>query len=218
VTAPAHGTRTGLLWYASYGANTDPTRFACYVAGGVPPGGARANPGCRDRTPPRGRRALWLPGGVYFALASRMWGGGLALYDPDLPGAAPARAYLVTAGQFADIAAQEMYRDPGADLDLAALPREGRRVLGPGRYETVVYRGDLDGHPILTFTAHWGLADTRPEPPSAGYLRTIGGGLAAAHQWSAARTGAYLAGRPGARGAWSADRVAELLTGGATGG
>ncbi|GAB3451220.1 hypothetical protein GCM10027570_27570 [Streptomonospora sediminis] len=135
-----------LVWYASFGANMAPQRFTCYLTGGIPPGGSRANPGCRDTAPPRGQRALWLHGGIYFALASRMWGGGLALYDPDLPGAAPARAYLVTAGQFSDIAAQEMYRGPASDLDLSDLPPHGRRTLGAGRYETIVHCGDLGGY------------------------------------------------------------------------
>ncbi|MFC4564881.1 histone deacetylase [Nocardiopsis mangrovi] len=204
-----------LVWYASYGANMSADRFACYVSGGVPPGGARANPGCRDRTPPRDRRALWLEGGVHFAFASPMWGGGLALYDPGLPGAAPARAYLVTAGQFADIAAQEMYQAPRADHDLAEVVRTGRLVLGPGRYETLLYCGGLDGHPVLTFTASERSTDVPAAAPSAGYLGTIGRGLRAAHGWSARRTGAYLAGRPGAVRAWTAEEVAAVVEGSA---
>ncbi|MFC7330913.1 histone deacetylase [Marinactinospora rubrisoli] len=187
-------------------------RLACYIEGGTPPGGSRANPGCRDRRPPRAVRPLWLPGGVYFALRSPMWGGGLAGYDPGLPGAAPACAHLVTAGQFADIAAQEMYRPPGTDLDLAPVLRTGRHLLGPGRYETMLHVGDLDGHPILTFTASWTQADVAPTAPSAGYLRAIGAGVRSAHGWSPARVGGYLAGRPGAAGHWTPERVTALLT------
>lgn len=57
------------------------------------------------------------------------------MYDPLLPGEAAARAYLMTAGQFADVAAQEMYRKPGVDLDVladvVARGRAGtRRPLG----------------------------------------------------------------------------------------
>ncbi|MFC3997468.1 histone deacetylase [Nocardiopsis sediminis] len=203
----------GLVWYASYGANMSADRFACYVAGGVPPGGKRANPGCRDRTPPRERRALWLAGGVHFAFTSRMWGGGLALYDPALPGATPACAYLVTAEQFTDIAAQEMYKAPGADHDLAEVLRTGRIVLGAGRYETLLHRGDLDGHPILTFTSHAPSTEVQATSPSARYLGTIGSGLRATHGWSAQRTGAYLASRPGTSGTWTGEEVAALLAG-----
>ncbi|GAA1765558.1 histone deacetylase [Streptomonospora arabica] len=200
-----------LVWYASYGANMSLERFSCYLAGGVPPGGSRANPGCRDTAPPRARCAVWLPGGVYFALASRMWGGGLALYDPDLPGAAPARAYLVTSGQLGDFAAQEMYRSPDGDPDLARVPERGRLRLGAGRYETLVHCGDVDGHPVLTFTAHWPSAAVEPAAPAASYLGVIGSGLRGGHGWSARRSAAYLASRPGARGTWRSAQVAALL-------
>ncbi|MUL40679.1 histone deacetylase [Streptomonospora sp. PA3] len=186
-------------------------RFACYLGGGVPPGGSRANPGCRDGAPPRERCAVWLRGGIYFALASPMWGGGLALYDPDLPGAAPACAYLVTAEQFADIAAQEMYRAPAAARDPSRVPAGGRLSLGGGRYETIVHCGHIGGHPVLTFTAHWPRSAVEAAAPAAAYLGVIGAGLRAGHGWSARRCGAYLAARPGAAGVWTARRVAALL-------
>ncbi|ASU83983.1 histone deacetylase [Nocardiopsis gilva YIM 90087] len=201
-----------LVWYASYGSNMAADRFGYYLAGGSPPDGARTNPGCRDRTPPRSQRAVWLNGGVYFALTSRMWGGGLALLDPSLPGAAPARAYLLTAEQFSDVAAQEMYRDPGAELGLDTALRKGRDVLGEGRYETLVYCGRLDGHPVLTFTARWSRPHVPVEAPAASYLRLIGGGLRETHGWAVERTAAHLAHRPGARGAWTSADVATLLS------
>jgi hypothetical protein len=204
----------GLVWYASYGANTDDRRFSCYVRGGAPPGGTRENPGCRDRTPPRAEAAVWLPGGVYFGLESPMWGGGLAMLDPALPGTAPARAYLVTAEQFSDIAAQEMYRSPGTGPDPRAALATGRAVLGVGRYETLLHCGDLDGRPVLTFTAHWSAADVAPNAPSPVYLAMIAAGLAAAHGWGPRRTADYLASRPGAAGHWTGERVEALITGG----
>ena len=52
-------------------------------------------------------------GGIYFATESPVWTGGRAFYDPELRGRAAMRSCLVTAGRFSDIAAQEMYRDPG---------------------------------------------------------------------------------------------------------
>lgn len=207
------GVADGLVWYVSYGANMAAERLRCYIAGGTPPGGSRANPGCRDRAAPREDRAVWVPGGVYFALESPMWGGGLALYDAGLPGRAAARAHLVTAGQFADIAAQEMYRSPGLDVDLAALRHGGRLSLGEGRYETLVHAGDLDGRPMVTFTAPWRCADVAPARPSAAYLRTLGGGLMDGHGWPARRAAAYLAGLPGC--GHTAAQVTAVLAGGA---
>jgi hypothetical protein len=61
--------------------------------------------------------AVELTGAMYFAIESPVWGGGRAFYDPQAEGRVLARADLVTTDQFADIAAQEMYRAPGANLD-----------------------------------------------------------------------------------------------------
>ncbi len=98
--------------YVSYGSNMASRRFACYIAGGQPPGGIRVNPGARDRTLPERDIAVDLPGTVYFAGKSPQWGGGVAFYDPVVPGTTAARGYLVTAGQLVDVLAQEMYREP----------------------------------------------------------------------------------------------------------
>ncbi len=200
-----------LVWYASFGANMALDRLNCYIKGGTPPGGSRFNPGCGDRTPPRAHRAVWLAGETYFALSSPMWGGGLAIHDADLPGATPARAHLVTAGQFGDIATQEMYREPDGELDLTTVLRDGRDVRGQGRYDTLVHGGDIEGWPVVSFTAHWSLADVDVALPSAAYLRVIGAGLRAAHGWSLERVAAHLAQRPGASGRWHAADIAALL-------
>ncbi|MGB9013248.1 MAG: hypothetical protein WCB95_10395, partial [Aeromicrobium sp.] len=100
------------VWYVSYGSNMWATRLACYLEGGTPPGGDRANPGARDQTPPVRSTAIDLPGTLYFAGRSAQWGGGVAFYDHLSAGFTAARAYLVTAQQFADVAAQEMRREP----------------------------------------------------------------------------------------------------------
>ncbi|MFJ4597978.1 histone deacetylase [Kitasatospora sp. NPDC088861] len=204
----------GLVWYAAYGSNLHAARLACYLRGGRPDGGARTYPGCRDRRPPRRDVATVLPGTLYFARESAVWGGGSGYYDPDAPGELPCRIYLVTASQFSDIAAQEMHRSPGADLDLTRALAHGRDQRGPGRYETLVHAGALDGHPLLTFTASEGLAGAALNPPSAPYLRTLAAGLAESHGWSTRRCADYLASRPGAAGHWNAADVLAVLGGG----
>lgn len=200
------------LWYVAYGSNLHPARLACYLAGGVPAGGTAAHPGCRDPRPPAGSRPVMVPGCLYFATRSPRWGGGRAFYDPDAPGETAARAYLLTRSQFSDIAAQEMYRAPGDDLDLTRVLAHGRERLGPGRYETLVYAGDLDGLPMLTFTAPWRVDDVPPRAPSAPYLSHLAAGLMDAHRWDPPRTGRYLAGCSGAAGHWTAADVVSLLT------
>ncbi len=201
-----------MVWYASYGSNMHSARFRCYVAGGMPEGGAIDLPGCRDRTFPTRTLPLLLPGVVYFATESLTWTGGRAFYSPDAPGETAARAYLVTAAQFSDIVAQEMYRPPGTDLDLTEVLESGRLALGPGRYETLVDAGTLGGFPILTCTAPRDYVDLPRNPPSVAYLRHLAAGLAEAHEWPVAKIAAYLASRPGAYPYWSPDSVAALLT------
>jgi hypothetical protein len=201
-----------LVWYVSYGSNMDARRFRYYLEGGRPPHGALTYPGARDPGPPRASRPVWLPGGVYFATRSKTWGGGRALYDPGLPGRAAARAYLITAGQFSDVVAQEMYRAPGADLDLAGVAAAGRVQIGDGRYETLICAGQCDGAPLITFTAPWSSSDVPLLAPSRAYLRMLGQGLCEGHGWDAQAAARYLAALPGARGAWPADQIAALVT------
>ncbi|WP_443076768.1 histone deacetylase [Streptomyces sp. TRM 70361] len=210
---------TRRVWYAAYGSNMHRERLMCYLAGGCPPGGARTYPGCRDPRPPERSLPVLLPGLLYFATSSPVWGGGgRAFHDPDGGGETPAYAHLLTAAQFRDIAAQEMYREPGAgpddqgpDPDLAGAVARGRVRLGPGRYETLVCPGLLDGRPVLTFTAPWRRGEVDGNPPSAAYLRHLTAGLVAAHGWSAARAAEYLATRPGAAGHWTPEEVAALI-------
>lgn len=200
-----------LVWYVAYGSNLSARRFAYYLAGGRPPGAALTYPGARDGTPPRDDRALRIPGAVYFATESPAWGGGRAFYDPDAAGTVAARAYLITSEQFSDVAAQEMYRDPGTDLDLAALATRGRMRIGNGRYETLVHVGTRDHAEMITFTAPWGMGDMPPSSPSAAYLRMLGAGLCEAHGWDRREAAGYLAGLRGAHGRWSSEEIAALL-------
>ncbi|MFC6016256.1 histone deacetylase [Plantactinospora solaniradicis] len=201
-----------LVWYAAYGSNMHAGRLRYYLAGGQPEGGRRRYPGCRDGRPPRRTIPVMLPGGIYFALESMAWTGGMAFYDPELPGRAAARAYLITAAQFADIATQEMYRPPGGDLDLIeAAVAQGRARLGPGRYETLVCAGTREGHPLLTFTAPWRAGEVEVASPAPRYLGLIASGIHEAHGWTAGEISAYLAGRPGIAGRWHSADVDEVV-------
>lgn len=206
------------IWYVAYGSNLAGERFACYLEGGRPAGGARDYTGCRDRSPARAERPVTLPGGIYFALTSLVWGGGMAFYDPALPSRTAARAYLLSRGQFADVIAQEMRREVGEDLDLTEAMATGRQRLGPGRYETILKVGEVGeagGHPMLTFTAPEGAAAAELNPPSAAYLTMLGRGLRESHGWPVARIARYLRAAPGARARWSRSAVAALLLGSA---
>ncbi|GAA3856730.1 hypothetical protein GCM10022243_22410 [Saccharothrix violaceirubra] len=182
------------VWYVAYGSNVLYSRFACYLRGGTPEGTTHVYPGCRDRTPPAADVPLTVPGRLYFATHSPVWGGGRAFLDPDADSTVAARAYLITAGQFADVAAQEMYREPGEEFDLSTVLSVGRHEFGTGRYETLVCLGHRDGHPLLTFTSPWRPADVEHVPPSAAYLGVIARGLVESHGFTDARLADYFAG------------------------
>lgn len=190
----------GEVWYVSYGSNMSAARLTCYIEGGVPAGGTCANPGARDPRPPRHSIPVSLPGSVYFAGHSVQWGGGVAFYDHETPGPALGRAYLVTAGQFADIAAQEMHRlpdpeDPIEEIVLGGLDPllQGRHHVGPGHYETLVEIGRIAGAPMLTFTAPHGIDHVDHTAPSPEYLAMLGDGLREAHGWNDDQIRGYFA-------------------------
>ena len=188
-----------LVWYVSYGSNMWSTRLAAYLEGGVPPGGERTHPGARDPRPPQRSVAVDLPGTLYFAGSSPQWGGGVAFYDHRRPGFTAARGHLLTAQQFADVAAQEMHRAPAEDDPLAAIVSaalpDGRHTVGPGRYETLIDVGTLDGRPLLTFTAPDGACDSTHTMPSAAYLHTLAEGLRESRDWSEEEIARYLTDR-----------------------
>ncbi|MFB7917616.1 histone deacetylase [Streptomyces sp. NPDC056061] len=213
--APPGDPRPRRVWYLAYGSNLRSERLAHCIRGGRPTGAAGPGgecPGCRDTRLPTRSIAVEPTGAVYFATESPVWGGGRAFYDPSADGRVLARAHLVTAEQFSDIAAQEMYREPGPQLDLTDVLARGRSAVGEGRYETLVCAGQVDGLPVLTFTAPWSMGDVALVPPSAGYLRCLASGLSSARAWDTDAVAAYLASRPGAAGHWSPGAVAGLLS------
>lgn len=151
-----------------------------------------------------------LPGGITFAWESLTWGGGIAFFDPSAAGTALATAYLVTPRQLSDVHAQEMWREPGVDLDLAPLLHAGRHEVGPGRYETLHVSGKMDGRPVLTFSAP-AVGSLGLHAPAAAYLATMADGLREAHGLGDDEIVDYLLGCPGAAPDWDADGIADAL-------
>jgi hypothetical protein len=147
------------------------------------------------------------PGGLWFAGASTVWGGGLAFYDPSAGGEILARAYLVTFGQFSDVVAQESRVEGGLDL---MRDDGGRLVALSGVYDSILELGPYDGVPVLTMTAR--AAQTGPlVAPSAAYLTTILAGLADGFGLDPEAQVDYLLRAPGVAPTW--DRAALLALG-----
>lgn len=199
------------LLYACYGSNLAAARLRCYLEGGTPPGGIRPNPGCRDPSPPRRSLPIWLPGQTWFARHAEQWGGAVAFLDPDAPGTAPGRAYDLSVEQLADVIAQEARRRPPGSLDVAAVVAAGRLALDDGWYGTCVHVGDLDGLPLITFTAPWHLGDVAPAAPSAQYLRLLVDGLGEAHGWDRAVAVRHLLTCSGVGLRWTAETLLAAL-------
>ncbi|WP_345645852.1 histone deacetylase [Streptomyces tremellae] len=124
------------------------------------------------------------------------------------------RAHLITVGQFADVVAQEMGREPGTGPDpgpgLAEALATGRARLGAGHYETLVHPGSHGGVPVVTFTAPWSVRDVAANPPSAPYLTHLAAGLVEAGAGDARTVARYLARWPGAAGHWRVGAIAGL--------
>jgi len=201
------------VWYVAYGSNLAAERFRCYVAGGRPTGGKRVYPGCRDKAEPARVIGVEVPGGLVFAGESLVWSGGMAFYDLNGPGRVAGRAYLLTAEQLGDVAAQEMRREPGGEFarDLAGLLGDVDVVhtMGPGRYETVARLGTRDGVPMFTVT-HGDVSELEPAAPSATYVGWIATGLREAHGWSSTQIADYLLAAPGVSKTWTRDELTTL--------
>ncbi|WP_208542942.1 hypothetical protein [Nocardioides euryhalodurans] len=140
----------------------------------------------------------------------------MAFYDTTAPAVVACRGYLVTAAQLADVAAQELRRQPGGEFarELARLLPDVESVLttGPGRYGTVVRLGALHGTPMFTITHH-DVGSLPLAAPSAPYLRWISDGLREALGYDDAQVAGYLLSAPGIRGRWSEDEVLALSGG-----
>ena len=121
-----------------------------------------------------------MPGRLVFAWHSPTWGGAIAFHDPAGGGEVLSTAYRLPPATFSDVVEQEMWREPGADHDLAEVLAAGRQVLGPGRYETLHRTGELDGRPVLTFSAD-DPSVLEPGEPAPAYLATIARGLRHSH-------------------------------------
>ena len=198
------------VWYAAYGSNLEADRFQCYLEGGCPPGAARTYPGAREPGEPLDSQPYRMDGRVAFAWRSPTWGGGVAFHEPEADGETLARAYLVTTGQFADVLEQEMGREPGVDHDLAAVLDGGRHRIGPGHYETLHLAGELDGHPVLTFST----PDVEPlglRAPAPAYVATMARGLRETHDLDDDELVDYLLACRGSEPSWTRDELTELL-------
>jgi hypothetical protein len=204
------------VWYVSYGSNLHRARFLAYVQGGRVAGNAVVYEGCRDTAPPSDDIPLTLAHSLYFAgWSGRVWGGTSAAFVSLATATAPAlaRAYLITEEQFLDVVQQEN-ADGCAVEDFERVVAWARRnghapLLPTGTYTELVFCGERDGDPMLTFTASKDREDFGP--PSEAYLRVIGAGLRESHGLNASEVVAYLCDRPGVAGGWTQAQLRDIF-------
>jgi hypothetical protein len=116
----------------------------------------------------------------------------------------------VTEQQFFDIAAQENQLPPGhLNLDISELVKEKRLDLGTGWYNEVVYLGELNSQPILTFTASSVDGHTKP---SRAYLSVLIAGLKEASSLSNTEIQEYLVGVAGIHGQWTRQELHKVIS------
>jgi hypothetical protein len=206
------GSPVPLVWYACYGSNLNTQRFACYVSGGTPIGGARKHVGCTDKTPPLASRAMELPQSLYFAEESQIWTGGIAFISHQRGShTTKSRAYLITQRQFEEIAAEESFREEAASIDLTILKQKGHMTLGDGsgHYDELVYCGEHEGYPVVSFTSPKKSASYTK--PVEAYVRMIGSGLMESHQMTAHEATTYLSTKPGIAEYYTFDMLLGIL-------
>jgi histone deacetylase 4/5 len=189
--------KNALIWYACYGSNLSKARFNCYIMGGRVEGMSHHCVGARDSAPVRDSQVEWMPYRVFFAHISKTWGyGGAAMLDITSSQGHECcmRLYKVTLQQFNDVVAQENDFTPPLPATnqltyerLVDLKRQGQGahwMLFEGSfYPAVVYLGERDNTPIVTFTClpenvgAFLSGELPAAPPSSNYLAVMRKGL-----------------------------------------
>ena len=205
------------VWYVSYGSNLDRNRFLAYLQGGRVAGNDVVYRGCADTSPPVDDVPLELPHSLYFAgWSQRVWGGTSAAFITfdARDSSTLARAYLITQQQFVEVVRQENGNRAHVDdfdVKLEGARQQGHtRMLRAGTYTELIYCGERDGSPMLSFTASENRRDFGR--PSDAYLRVIGNGLQDCHGLLHSELAAYLGDKPGVRGSWTHGQLVDIFT------
>ncbi|MDX8044411.1 hypothetical protein SH601_00290 [Gracilibacillus sp. S3-1-1] len=200
------------VWYASYGSNLSKDRFLCYIKGGRPKGSEKIEVGCRDQSLPIAEETYIMRYPLYFAKESTRWQNqGVAFIglNKDQSNYTYSRQYLITVEQFKDVVKQE---NDGSEvnLDLTKVIKQGAMKFRDSWYGTVLYLGEKEGYPILTFTSDWDL-DVPMKQPSKEYLSMIIHGLKTTIVLSNQQIFHYLLTKPGIIGHYTKEQLMQVI-------
>lgn len=117
---------------------------------------------------------------MYFAKEAETWnGGGICFLKPEKDESVKTlgRTYLINSGQFKDLVRQELKFEGEIEIDFEELVNNGQyNCMSDGRYGLLLYLGEIDGNPVITFTSEVYLED-EINPPNEAYISTIIKGL-----------------------------------------
>ena len=202
------------VWYACYGSNIREERFMCYIQGGTPPGALKNFSGCKDTAEPKESRKIAIDHEMYFAKESPTWnGGGICFLNPEKDTSAKTlgRTYLINSGQFIDLVRQELKFEGEIEIDFEELAREGYyNCLNEGRYGLLLFLGEINGVPVVTFTSEVFLEDEINRPDKA-YMSTIIKGLQEIYDLKDRELHEYLHKKTGVSSKISEDELFELI-------
>lgn len=198
------------VWYVSYGSNLSRKRFEYYIQGGTMPENGVTYRGCRDKTLPRNVKKLTLQHELYFAQTSKVWGGGVAFIDEHQSASAStcSYAYLITLEQFADVVRQENNLQSNLRFSLADIVEQGKLTIRQlDMYSEVLYLGNIDDVPSVTFTAQ---SRAKSAKPTKAYLRQIAQGLRQDYKMTSREISSYLGSKSGIKGYYTTKELIEL--------
>ena len=204
---------TSYVWYVSYGSNLMEHRFLCYILGEQPEGSTLKERGCRNPAKPLQIGKAILPYPLYFAGKRTKWGdGGVAFigHEKNDKYKTFGRKYLVTSEQFLDVTAQENSCEE-IEADLEEVKEKGFiHVNGAGWYGRMVYVGEEEGYPMVTFTSNLDIDEQPLNSPPVPYMMTIAKGLC---QIGLSKEEAitYFADTPGIKGNMDDEEISDII-------
>jgi len=217
-----------LVWYGCYGSNLNRKRFFCYIKGGKPEFADKIFPGCADDSAPKGDRIIDIPYRLYFSKEVESWSGGAVAFieSKKTDVRTFGRAYLITCEQFIDVVRQENGYEPGDanfTVDIKSAYANEQSFLNPDDptkpvnpddpkwYGRIINLGELEGIPILTFTAEWPDDDIVPNSPARSYLKTIADGIRDTYQLSHYQIIDYFISKKGIEGVLDDKTIHEWI-------
>jgi hypothetical protein len=206
------GLEKNFVWYMSYGSNLSRERFMCYIEGGTPEGSTTTEKGCRDTSAPIKDEFVEIPYPLYFAGRSGRWDAAPAFIglEPVTNEKTIGRMYLITKGQFMDIAAQENGLDE-LDIDLDKVKNKKKLRVSGRMYGTMLHVGQKDGYEIFSFTSNNDIQDVQFAKPSIAYLAMILSGILTNLSLTKEKAIEYLHVKPGVREYFSLNELKQLL-------